>query len=453
MTQAIAILRNLYWGGLSRLRMLRKRSIPVFKRYARAPGSRSGEKRPGQFAGRKLILITWEFPPHVTGGVYRPLSFARHAAASGWQVEVICGPAPSTPNHAGLYLADLLPESVPVHRVAADQGPHPWPLPKIDGGIVNALALYEAAAERISADESGVILASGPPFCNFVAGLWLARKTGWRLALDYRDEWTETPFRFVATDGANREWEARCLARADLVIFTTPSQLAHAERRFAELAHNRHAVVYNGWEPGDFAASPVVVQKDPAAPITLAYLGNLGAMAAPDAFLDTLARALATCPDLRVRLKVRMVGHKRPDALDKLRSFPYPDVIELIDTVPKIDACSMMREVDGLLLLNPPGLARYIQGKLYEYIAAGTPILSFGNGGEMGEIILNLGAGMTIAEDDADGLAEALLRLRNFPTVGAEARTAWLASRERAKLARTLYQELDALIAVPVTAD
>lgn len=398
------------------------------------------------------MILTWEFPPQVTGGVYRPLSFARHAAASGWQVEVVCGPAPSTPNNAGCYLAGLLPASVPVHRVTADQGPHPWPLPKIDGGIVNALALYEAAAKRISPGESGVILASGPPFCNFVAGLWLARKTGWRLALDYRDEWTETPFGFVATDGANREWEARCLARADLVIFTTPSQLAHAEQRFAELAHNRRAVIYNGWEPGDFGAAPVVAQKDPAAPITLAYLGNLGAMAAPDAFLDTLARALAKHPDLQARLKVRMVGHKRPDALVKLRSFPYPDVIELIDTVPKTDACQMMREIDGLLLLNPPGLARYIQGKLYEYIAAGTPILSFGSGGEMGEIIRGLGAGMTIAEEDAEGLADALLRLRDFPSAGAGARTAWLASRERATLARALYQKLDALIDAPMKA-
>ncbi len=453
MTQAIAILRNLYWGGLSRLRMLRKRSIPVLKRYARVPGSHSGEKRPGQFADRKLILITWEFPPHVTGGVYRPLSFARHAAASGWQVEVICGPAPTTPNDAGRYLADLLPESVQVYRVTADHGPHPWPLPKVDGGIVNALALYEAAAKRIGPGESGVILASGPPFCNFVAGLWLARRTSWRLALDYRDEWTETPFGFVATDGANRKWEERCLARADLVVFTTPSQLAHAKRRFAELDHSRHAVVYNGWEPGDFAAVAAGVKENPGAPIMLAYLGNLGAMAAPDAFLDTLARVLASRPDLRARLKIRMVGHKRPDALEKLRTFPYPGVIELIETVPKTDACRMMCEVDGLLLLNPPGLARYIQGKLYEYIAAGTPILAFGMGGEMGEIILSLGAGMMIAEDDVDGLADALLRLRDFPSVGAEARSAWLASRERAALARTLYHELDALIAAPGMTD
>lgn len=452
MTSPINKLRELYWQSLSRLRKLRSRSLPVFRRYACAPRGGSPVHSTGKVVKRKLLLITWEFPPQVTGGVYRPLSFARHAAASDWQVEVVCGPPPSTVNDAGHYLAGLLPESVPVNHVIADRGPHPWPLPKIDGGIVNALALYEAAAERINADESGVILASGPPFCNFVAGLWLARRTGWRLALDYRDEWTETPFHFVAADGANREWEARCLARADLVIFTTPSQLSHAERRFAELAHNRHAVVYNGWEPGDFAAAPVVAQKDPAAPITLAYLGNLGAMAAPDAFLETLARALATYPDLQTRLKVRLVGHKRPDALDKLRSFPYPDVIELIDTVPKSDACRMMREVDGLLLLNPPSLDRYIQGKLYEYIAAGAPILAFGMGGEMGEIILSLGAGMMIAEDDADGLADALLRLRDFPSVGAEARSAWLASRERAKLARTLYQELDTLIAAPVTA-
>ena len=384
--------------------------------------------------------------PSSTAGVYRPLSFARHAAASGWQVEVVCGPAASPPSEAGRYLTNLLPSSVSVTRVAADQGPHPWPLPKIDGGIINALSLYEAAA-RIDPGEAGVILASGPPFANFVAGYWLARRTGWRLVLDYRDEWTETPFRFVQKDGPNRKWETRCLEKADLVIHTTPSQVAHARERFPVLAGKRQVVVYNGWEPGDFADVPAPSPRNGTAPITLAYLGNLGAMASPDIFLDTLAAALAEKPDLRARFRLRLVGHKRPEAMAKLKAFPYPEVLELVDSIPKTEACRMMREIDGLLLLNPVEVHRYIQGKLYEYIASGTPILVFGAGGEMGSIVDSLGAGITVAEGDTRGLAEVLSNLR-IPRDGDPARRRdWLASRERAVQAQALYRELDALIA------
>ena len=452
MTRLSTSLRAASWRLLTWLRMLRSRAVPAWRRYARVPHGDGSRGRPGGVGSRKMVLITWEFPPQVTGGVYRPLSFARHAAACGWRVEVVCGPSPAQPGQAGRYLAGLLPDSVPVHRVKADTGPHPWLLPRIDGGIVNALSLYEAAAARITPGESGVILASGPPFANFVAGLWLARRTGWRLALDYRDEWTETPFTFVDKTAANRHWETLCLERADLVIHTTPSQMAHARSRFPVLAHSRQAVVYNGWEPGDFADVPASTRPDRAAPITLAYLGNLGAMAAPDAFLDTLAAALAGRPELRARVRLRLVGHKRPEALRKLRAFPYPEVIEMMDPVPKTEACRMMREIDGLLLLNPIGLRRYIQGKLYEYIASGTPIVVFGVGGEMGDIVDSLGAGITVAEGDAATLANALEALRDFSGADPDRRGRWLASRERSVLAGSLYGELDALIDSPARA-
>ena len=202
-----SLLRRLAWNAATRLKLLARRQWPAWRRFRAAEGAASG---PLAEFDRRLIILTWEFPPQVTGGVYRPLSFARHAAASGWQVEVVCGPAASPPSEAGRYLTSLLPSSVSVTRVAADQGPHPWPLPKIDGGIINALSLYEAAA-RIDPGEAGVILASGPPFANFVAGYWLARRTGWRLVLDYRDEWTETPFRFVHKDGPIRKCQTLCL--------------------------------------------------------------------------------------------------------------------------------------------------------------------------------------------------------------------------------------------------
>lgn len=441
-------LRDFYWGILTRLRLLWHRQLPAWHRFRGAQSHHGGNERTAA-TPRRLLLLTWEFPPQVTGGVYRPLSFARHAATSGWQAEVVCGPSPDNPNQAGRYLVGLLPAGVPVTRVAADSGPHPWPLPKIDGGIMNALALFEAAAARIKPGEGGVILASGPPFSNFVAGLWLARRTGWKLVLDYRDEWTESPFGFVQKDGPNRQWETRCLARADLVIHTTLAQAAHARARFSALAGKRQAVVHNGWEPGDFADMPAPPPRDGTAPITLAYLGNLGAMASPDAFLDTLAAALAEKPDLRGRFRLRLVGHKRPEALAKLKAFPYPEVLELVDSIPKTEACRMMREIDGLLLLNPIGVHRYIQGKLYEYIASGTPILVFGAGGEMGDIVDSLRAGITVAEGDAQAMAAALEGLR-MPLDSDAARGPWLASRERAVLARNLYRELDTLIAPTV---
>ena len=443
-------LQSSYWHAMTQLRLLRNLHLPAWKRYLAIRLAVILDKRHIGAGTRNLILLAWEFPPLVSGGVYRPASLARYASESSWRIEVLAGPPPEQPSHAGLLLSEGLPESIIVRRTQAiGNGPRPWGLPDIDGGILNAILLFNMAKDSLKGNTPGVILASGPPFHNFVAGMWLAKYSGWKLVLDYRDEWTETPFRFVQKDGPNRQWEIRCLERADLVIHTTPSQVAHARSRFPVLADTRQAVVYNGWEPGDFAEVPATPPRDAATPITLAYLGNLGAMAAPDAFLDTLSAALMAHPELRARIKVLLVGHKRPDALEALRAFPFPEVIELVDSIPKPEACSMMQKVDGLLLLNPVGLHRYIQGKLYEYIASGTPILVFGRGGEMGKIVDSLGAGMTVAEGDAVGLATALQGLRAQRHGNPEQRSKWLASRERAVLAGALYRQLDTLIDTP----
>lgn len=445
--------KKLVWSAATHLKSLKKqahRQWLAWKRFLAvqisSPDTTTTTIR------RRLLLLTWDFPPEITGGVYRPLSFVRHAAASGWQAEVVCGPAPEAPSDAGNYLVGLLPAEVPVTRVAADTDPHPRPLPRIDGGIMNALALFEAAAARIKRGEGGVILASGPRFSNFVAGYWLARRTGWKLVLDYRDEWTLNPFTFVDKSGADSAWEKRCLAEANMVVFTTPSQLAHAQGQFPELAHSTNTVIHNGWEMGDFALALPTVKTDASAsftPITLAYLGNLGSWAAPDAFLSTLSAALSAQPELRNRIRIRLVGHKPMYSRKVLAAFPFPDVLELMDPIPKQEACSMMRTVDGLLLLNPPGMRRYIPGKLYEYIASGTPVVVFGAGGEIGENVESLGAGVTVAEGDAPALARALLGLRGMGDYPQELRQAWLASRERAALATELYRQLDILVGTP----
>lgn len=310
---------------------------------------------------------------------------------------------------------------------------------------MQALSLFETAKARIKPGEGGVILASGPPFSSFVAGFWLARHTGWKLVLDYRDEWTLSPFKFVDKTGANPAWEKRCLAQADMVIFTTPSQLAQAQGLFHELTRPIATVIYNGWEPCDFALTPSACEKTPDTPIILAYLGNLGGMAAIDPFLDSLASALTIQPDLRRKIRIRLVGHKRPEALKAVATFPFPEVLELLDSIPKQQACSMMSAVDGLLLLNPVELQRYIQGKLYEYMASGTPILVFGEGGEMGGIVNDLEAGIIVAAGDATALAQAFLNLRLMQNKATEKRLAWLSHRVRKVLATELYLKLDSI--------
>lgn len=445
-------LRDYYWNFATRVRVLRQRQLPAWRRFAAVNGqSARGEPTRNMASEKNLLFLAWEFPPAVTGGVYRPLSFVKYAAVAGWNVTVVAGPLPSKTTPAGEYLAKSIPDSVRVHRVPADTGPHPWPLPNIDGGILNAFSVYEAASRLLERQAPGVIIASGPPFHNFVAAMWLAKRHGWRLVLDYRDEWTECPFDFVVKDRVNRTWEKRCLRAANRIVFTTRSQLEHGRSIFPELRSRICAIVHNGWEPGDFVAAKelnsqlVVDTINSQRPITLAYLGNLGPMAAPDEFLATLAHVLSRSPTLRSRLKVQFIGYKRQSALQQLREFPYQEVLELIEQVPKSRSCHIMQSVDALLIFNPPTVARYIQGKLYEYVASRTRIMVYGNGGEMGEIVNSLGAGIVVPANDPASLESALNDIQLSALVDNEAISAWLQSRQRKMLASEMLNTLDQL--------
>lgn len=439
--------RKLLWGAATRLRLLARRQLPAWRRFRAADAARPA---PAVTTGRRLLLLTWEFPPQVTGGVYRPLSFVRHAAASGWQAEVVCGPAPDLPSEAGHHLAGLLPADVPVTRVGADTGPHPWPLPKLDGGILHALSLFEAAATRIRPGQGGVILASGPPFASFVAGYWLARHTGWKLVLDYRDEWTENPHGVVRCDRTNRKWETRCQARADVVLFTTRAQLEHQVATFPELERSKCEIVYNGWESSDFESMADL----PAGALTsrdlmaLTFVGNLGPWWEIETFLADAVEALKIQPELTRRLQIRFVGRINPAVAAAIKRFSPPLSIVTTGELPKPAALREMLEADALLLPNPPRLARYIAGKTYEYVAAGRPILVHGTGGEIQRIVDPLGMAVVVAQRAPGLLAEALTR--TLASVGRDDDKSrhWLTERTRESSARHLYELLDRMTMV-----
>ncbi len=442
--------KGLLWTLATRFKVLSRIQLPAWRRFillhlhqlARPAGKLRDY-------GKHLVLLAWEFPPAVTGGVYRPTSLARYASQKGWEVTVVCGPAPGNCTAAGTYLAEGIPENVTVHHIAATpNGPHPAPLPHIDGGIGNAMGIYEKVSEIIAPLEPGVILASGPPFHSFVAGLWLAKRFGWKLVLDYRDEWSHNPFRFVMNDQTNERWEARCLKQADHVVFTTHSQLELQVKGFPSFTHDKGSVVFNGWEPRDFSNRSTTVNLEPLRQkkLSLAFFGNLGPMAHPAEFLNTLSEVYDQHPLFVDTTQVVFVGYKQPAVVEQLKTFPYPGNLLLLDQVSKAEAAVMMREVSALLLLNTPALFRYIQGKLYDYMASNTPILFYGEGGEMATVIEEQRAGLVIPYADPTALANGLVRLIKGDIKTAPNKTQWLQSRTREHQAERLLDTLGALI-------
>jgi hypothetical protein len=293
-----------------------------------------------------------------------------------------------------------------------------------------------------------LVMASGPPFGEFVAGLVLSQRWRVPLVLDYRDEWTQCPFQFVGIGNTDWFWEPRCLRRAALVFFTTESQRTHQLRMFPGLDPGRTAVAPNGAHEavgGERAATP-------ASPATIAFLGLLGEHCDLDEFLATLGAAVARGPDLVDRVRVIFVGNKTGNEQRLLDGFSHSGILESIDHVPLSEAQAIMRRSAALLLLNPPRLARYIPGKAYDYIAARRRILLYGQGGELDQLLTEYPPAIRVERQHPDALHAALRRIADEPEPPASVVSPeFLARCSRNRNAEQQIIALERLLAEPVS--
>lgn len=401
---------------------------------------------------RHMLLLAWYLPPIASGGMFRPFSFLRYAPKSDWSATAIGGDAPNLVTEGAKEHLVHLPETSEIDFIQTPSLKPSWrAFPRVNGGFLEALETVGHARRLFGTDRPAVVVASGPPFHNFLAARWLARYFAVPLVLDYRDEWTETPFEFVKLGTADRDWEKRCIAAADRVVFTTDSQRKHGISAFAELAEDRAVVIPNGWEPSDSGPPSNPTGGDTKADTpsddrcVISFIGSLGDHTPPHGFLETAARVFEKRADLPAQFRFLFVGRRSDAANHALKKFPYPNVLDIRDLVAKSEAVSLTERSSALVLFARPALERYIPGKLYDYLGAKRPILIFGHPGEASDIVEKTGAGVCLAEGDVVGLEAFFERLlQGVPDVP-ETASEWVQERTREALARRFFALLDEL--------
>jgi glycosyltransferase involved in cell wall biosynthesis len=337
---------------------------------------------------------------------------ARYAHEFGWKVSVFAGSLDGPVKARDDYLLGTLPEDVHVRRFKPSHQLRPswnW-FPQIDGGFLDALATFYQVRAIFDKDPPTIVMASGPTFHNFVAAYYIARLYRAKLVLDYRDEWTVGTPRFVGLGNNDQAWEKRCLREAAAVFFVTQPILDLYLAAFPELAAAKCRLMLNGWEPDDFVVTASAkLARCAEKKWMISFVGILGPHTLPGDFLDVIEQVIDRRADLKQRLKIRFVGRKCPEAIEQLAKFPYQDVVESIDHVPKSEANCMMRESSVLLLLNNAEMSRTLPLKLFEYLAAGPPILVFGdNEGEILNLLRKLRAGIVVREGDPSAFERAI---------------------------------------------
>jgi glycosyltransferase involved in cell wall biosynthesis len=354
---------------------------------------------------RKVLLVTYHFPPSGAVAVHRMIGLVRYLPRFGWQPIVVAPPrVPWEPEDASL-LAQV-PAETPVERVPFASGF----LAKFARHFApESHWLWKAkpACERmIHEHRPAAIITSSPPGCVHLLGRRLHRQHGLPWLADFRDPWVinNPPSRWTLAP-----WqESNVMRDATTLIANTPLNA----RGWAEAypaATSKIVTITNGFDPERFGEpSPVRGRKET---LTILHAGELYNGRDPMPLLDALQSLPA-----EIAVQVDFLGRKTEQVIDlpaEIARRGLADRVHLHDQVAYDEAIKRMMQADILLLIQTPDLRIGVPAKLYEYLGADRPILALAElDSDIAWVLRESGVCHRIAPpSDGPGVKQALIEL------------------------------------------
>jgi glycosyltransferase involved in cell wall biosynthesis len=307
-------------------------------------------------------------------------------------------------------------------------------------------ALTRAASELRSRQVDCVITTS-PPESTHLIGLGLKRLFGRPWVADLQDGWTfestHPEWPLAAQRRLDSALEQAVARSADLVTTVTHPLTEDLRRRTGA----RAMTLTNGFDPEEH----VVADKWRAGlredRFSLVYTGRLAfARSTPTPLLDALRVLKRTRPELAERLEVVFAGPLTDEERGQMEESEVRDCVRAVGNLERADALALQRAADALLLVIPPARARSVAtAKLYEYIAAGRPILVLGETNAAADTVRAAGLGVVAPAEDPDRIATTIAGLMHGDAAPAGADAAAAERFGYPAIARALAVEMERL--------
>lgn len=387
---------------------------------------------------KKILIITYYWPPCGGAGVQRWLKFTKYLPDYGWEPIVLT----VDPEYAQYPAIDQSLEndihpSLKIYKTkalnyfmvgkAGRSGGKPAVSANFDNNSVkNRIARFirgnffipdprkgwdryaiRRAAEVIRKEEIKYLVTTSPPHSSQLIGLKMKKlfpDITW--ICDLRDPWTDIYYyrKFYGTWPArmyDRMLEKKVLRHADKII-TVGKSLAELYSLKLGGVKEKLTVITNGYDEEDFI--DISSRKD-TGKTTITYVGSLTEQYPVSGFLKALFQLY---PEGKLKnLKVRFIGNISRGIRLLLNSSPLASAIELIPYADHRQAIEYMVDSTILLMIIPDyrNNDTIITGKLYEYLRSQRIILCIGPpGGDAAGIINEMKSGYTINDSDIDSI-------------------------------------------------
>ena len=434
---------------------------------------------------KKVLIITYYWPPGGGAGVQRWLKFVKYLRQFGWE------PIVYTALNGEMPVVDNSLEKDVPHGVRVIREPiwEPYSIYKKfigrkKGEKINASFLNEnkkgGIAEKISVwirgnffipdarkfwvkpsvkkllqlirtEEIGYVISSGPPHSMHLIALALKREiAGLRWVADFRDPWTNIDFyeKLMLTQRADRlhhRLEREVLLNADLVISvgeTMSRELADIYRDAGGTEAGKFRVITNGYDDDDIERGDLIRDSK----FSIAHVGTLVKDRNPAVLWKVLSRLVKTNLRFREKLEIKLVGKVDFFVKEEIRRHGLVKYTRMIDYLPHSEVIAEQQRSKLLLLLvnNTRNARGILTGKLFEYMASGSPILAIGpRDGDLAGILHETNTGLVSGFDDEAALEKNILAFFEGSTLTRN--EAMVARYSRKELTRKLSALLDSM--------
>jgi glycosyltransferase involved in cell wall biosynthesis len=397
---------------------------------------------------KSVLILTYYWPPAGGPGVQRWLKFVKYLEEFGWKAHILTVEG-GTYSAIDQELEKEVPENIEVYKTKSrdpfrfynmlkgkKDGSVSVALINIDQkrSIVDRLAMYirsncfipdarkgwkpyayRKAKAILSEKNIDLLITTGPPHSTHLSGLKLKKNTGIAWLADLRDPWTTVYYndmlpRTSRTRRIDKKYEDAVLKHADMITVVSPGMKEEFNDR------NEHVeVVMNGFDVDDMGIREVEntgMRED--GKFALTYTGNFKPNQHIPAIWDGIIELLEEDQNFADNFRLRFVGNVDASAPNYFKEKAYEGNVELVSYVPHAEVTRIMSNSAILLFVVPQSRNNklIITGKLFEYLASGTPVVSVGPvDGDAAAILHDTGREGMLDYQDKDGFKHILLNM------------------------------------------
>lgn len=387
---------------------------------------------------KKVLIITYYWPPSGGAGVQRWLKFAKYLPEFGWQAVVLT----VDPEYASYPQRDesLAHEVHPDCLVFTTKSFELYNLYKTlsgkkevpYGGFANESEesflqkvskflrgnfllpdprkgwnnyALKKAEELIRKYNIETVVTTSPPHSTQLIGLALKRRLKIRWIADLRDPWTDIYYydHFRHTALARKidlNYERQVLENADVLITVSEDVKRIFSGKTTMPVAEKTVVIPNGFDEEDFQH----VQFSGNRGKVITYTGTISEAYDVGGLLKAIGQLDA---QLRPEITIRFVGKVPPSIAEKFATAGIST--ELVGYVDHARSIEYLFRSDLLLMVVPrvKNNKGIITGKFFEYLASGQPVLAVGPAdGDLAELIRQTECGLLFEYDDISGMSE-----------------------------------------------